>query len=129
MVPKQEVIKHFKSMAVKVVDETFNQEVWNAVCSSSYGFWKWGKLVKNKARRFYEWPNSESYQNNVFQITFHPIPTPPYCVAYMPRTVIPSQKYWTSLHVEAKKAGAIFIKIRLMLHSYMKTDKMMKIFF
>lgn len=114
-------------MSVKVVDETFNQEVWNAVAPHPMVSWKWGEArqkMGKKVLRVIE--SSDSFQNNVFQITFHPIPHTPYSVAYMPRTVIPSIEVLKVLRDEAKKAGAIFIKIEPYAR---KTDKNEEDFF
>jgi len=97
---------------IKIIDENFNQKIFDEKAYHPLQSWAWGKARKKmglKILRLGEFKGNQLI--NVYTITFHKIPFISYLIGYLPRSVVPSQKITDFLFQYGKKNKIIFIKI------------------
>ena len=99
-------------MSIQTVDKTFDKSLWNRCAPHPMVSWEWGEAREKMGKKVVRvLEGSLDSPQNVFQLTFHPIPYTPYTVAYMPRTHIPSPEVLAYLQENCQKEKAVFIKI------------------
>lgn len=99
-------------MNIKVISEDFSSSIFNTVAPHPLQSWEWGEAREKMGidiMRIGEF-SSEQLQN-VFQLTFHPIPYTNFKVGYLPRSVMPSADVMNVLKEEARKRNVVFIKM------------------
>lgn len=97
---------------IKIFDHNFNEELFDRVARHPLQSWAWGRAREKTGIdvvRLGEFNKKEL--KNVFQMTLHPIPSTPFKVGYLPRSVFPTKEVLNFLHDWGKKNKVIFIKI------------------
>ena len=96
---------------IKIIDEkdkgNFDQAATHIIAS-----WDWGNFRKKEGKevlRAGEFKNNKLVSS--YQLTFHPVPKTKFTVGYLPKSTFPSKEVLEFLREEAKKRGAIFVKI------------------
>jgi len=96
---------------IKVIEENFNQKIFDEKAHHPLQSWAWGEARKKmglKILRLGEFKKNQLI--NVYTITFHKIPLISYSIGYLPRSVIPSKEILDFLFQYGKKNKIIFIK-------------------
>jgi lipid II:glycine glycyltransferase (peptidoglycan interpeptide bridge formation enzyme) len=99
-------------MDVKLIDNSFDKNKYNAKATSPLQSWEWGEAKQelgNQVVRLGEFSGTEL--QNVFQFTIHSIPKTPYNVAYLPRSVFPSPETLQFMKKFAEEKKILFIKL------------------
>lgn len=99
-------------MEVTFIDDSIDKILYNSKTHSPLQSWEWGEAKKelgNKVVRLGEFEKNEL--KNVFQLTIHAIPKTTYKIAYMPRSLFPSDKTIDFLKDFAAKNKILFIKM------------------
>lgn len=97
-------------MSAKIVTEETPD--WNNKAIHPLSSWEWGEARKKlgtEVLRIGEFENNKL--QDVFQMTFHPIPHTPYTVGYLPRSVVPSRDVLNLVKEESLKRKSVFTKI------------------
>jgi len=97
---------------IKIIDSKNLINFWEEKAYHPLQSWFWGEARKKmgvEVLRIAEIKNKKI--QNVFQITFHPLPFSTKKVGYLPRSVFPSKKVLDFLYDYGKKNNLIFIKI------------------
>ncbi len=96
---------------IKIVDESFDHEMWNKVAPHPLQSWEWGEArgaMGIEVVRVGEFAGENL--TNTFQFTIHNLPFG-FKIGYLPRSKYPSTKVIDFLHTFGKKNNLIFIKI------------------
>lgn len=99
-------------MLVNILDDSFDKKKFNSAAIHPLQSWEWGEARKRmgiEVLRLGEF--SKDQLENVYQLTFHPIPYTGFKIGYLPRSVFPSKKTMEFLHEYGQKRKVIFIKI------------------
>ncbi len=107
-------------MEIKIINNTFNQKIYNQKALHPLQSWQWGEARKKmgiEVLRVGEFNRDQL--TNVFQLTIHKIPYINYKIGYLPRSVFPSKPILDFLLDYGKKNHLIFIKIE----PYKQIDK------
>jgi lipid II:glycine glycyltransferase (peptidoglycan interpeptide bridge formation enzyme) len=99
-------------METKLIDDSFDKDLFDSKATYPLQCWEWGEAKKelgNEVVRVGEFDGDKLL--NVFQLTLHKIPKTSYKIAYLPRSVFPSEKTITFLKEFAANNKIVFIKL------------------
>lgn len=98
-------------MSVQIIDTNFDKELFNSFASHPLQSWQWGEArsaMGIDVLRIGEF--EKDVLTKTFQITFHPIPKTKFKIAYIPKSLWPSQETFEFLVEYGKKHNVIFFK-------------------
>ncbi len=98
-------------MDIRVLPDDFDIALYNKIAPHPLQSWQWGEARKKmgiEVVRLGEYDGD--LLENVYQITFHPVPYTPFKIGYVPRSQFPTQQVLDFLHDYGKKRKTIFIK-------------------
>lgn len=99
-------------MDIKTITSDHYRESWNRQAPHPLVSWEWGEARAKMGIDVLRLAAcSGDRLDEVFQLTFHPIPHTNMVVGYMPKTRIPSPDMLQALSEEARKRNAIFVKM------------------
>lgn len=99
-------------MTVQIIPNTFDQHQYNSVAAHPLQSWQWGEARKKMGIDLLRLGEFEKDTlQNVFQVTFHPIPKTTFNIGYLPRSLWPSQATINFLYDYGKKHNVIFFKM------------------
>ncbi len=97
---------------VKIIDKGFDKNLFNSKASHPLQSWEWGEAREKMGITVIRLGEYKGHSlNNVYTITYHNIPNTPFCIAYLPRSVVPSKEVLEFLMKEGRKKRVLFIKI------------------
>ncbi len=94
-------------MTVKLIENDFDQEKYNQLVTHPLQSWEWGEARKKMGIEVLRISDGK----NVYQLTFHKIPSTNFKIGYLPRSVFPTKEVLNFLTEYGKKHNVVFIKI------------------
>lgn len=83
------------------------KELQNTLAQHPMQTWEWGEARKKMGTQVEKVVDN----NSIFQFTVHPIPSTPFKIGYLPRSVTPTSRVLEKMYEFGKKNNLIFIKI------------------
>lgn len=109
---------------IKIIENNLSPQEWNEKALHPLQSWEWGEARKQmgiQVLRIFD-------ENNVFQLTVHPLPVSNYRIAYLPRSVFPSNEILKFLYDWGKENKIIFFKLEPYLEKKQWNNQTMKQF-
>ncbi len=92
---------------IKIITDDFSSTEYNKQALHPLQTWEWGEARKKTGVEVLRL----GYFDNVFQLSFHPIPYSQFKIGYLPRSVFPTKDVLDFLYDYGKRNKIIFIKI------------------